>query len=25
MWFRVFFDLGIREQDFRGMVRSDGE
>jgi hypothetical protein len=25
MWFRVIFDLGIREQDWRGMVRSDGE
>ena len=25
MWFRVYFDLGIREQDWRGMVRSDGE
>lgn len=25
MWFRVYFDLGIREQDWRGMVRSDGQ
>lgn len=24
MWFRVYFDLGIREQDFRGMVKSVG-
>ena len=24
MWFRVYFDLGIREQDWRGMVKSDG-
>lgn len=24
MWFRVYFDLGIREQDYRGMVRSVG-
>jgi len=23
-WFRVYFDLGIREQDFRGMVKSNG-
>jgi hypothetical protein len=25
MWFRVYFDLGIREQDWRGMVKSDGK
>lgn len=25
MWFRVYFDLGIREQDWRGLVKSDGE
>ena len=25
MWFRVYFDLGIREQDWRGMVKSDGQ
>jgi hypothetical protein len=25
MWFRVYFDLGVREQDWRGMVRSNGE
>lgn len=24
MWFRVFFDLGIREQDHRGMVKANG-
>lgn len=24
MWFRVFFDIGIREQDHRGMVKSNG-
>jgi len=24
LWFRVYFDLGIREQDFRGMVKSNG-
>ena len=24
MWFRVYFDLGIREQDHRGMVKSNG-
>ena len=24
MWFRVYFDLGVREQDFRGMVQSNG-
>lgn len=24
MWFRVFFDVGVREQDFRGMVKSAG-
>jgi len=25
MWFRVYFDLGIREQDFRGVVKSAGQ
>ena len=25
MWFRVYFDLGVREQDFRGMVKGAGE
>ena len=25
LWFRVFFDLGVREQDHRGMVRSAGQ
>jgi hypothetical protein len=24
LWFRVYFDLGVREQDFRGMVKSAG-
>lgn len=24
MWFRVFFDVGIREQDHRGMVKANG-
>lgn len=24
MWFRVYFDLGVREQDFRGMVKAIG-
>ncbi|MFI4912441.1 MAG: hypothetical protein ACIAQZ_12310 [Sedimentisphaeraceae bacterium JB056] len=24
MWFRVYFDLGIREQDHRGVVKSNG-
>lgn len=24
IWFRVYFDLGIREQDFRGMVKANG-
>lgn len=24
MWFRVYFDLGVREQDFRGMVKANG-
>ena len=24
LWFRVYFDLGVREQDYRGMVRSAG-
>ena len=24
IWFRVYFDLGVREQDFRGMVKSNG-
>ena len=25
LWFRVYFDLGVREQDFRGMIKSSGE
>ncbi len=25
MWFRVYFDLGVREQDFRGMVKANGQ
>ena len=25
LWFRVYFDLGVREQDHRGMVRSAGQ
>ena len=24
IWFRVYFDVGIREQDHRGMVKSNG-
>lgn len=24
VWFRVYFDVGIREQDHRGMVKSNG-
>ena len=24
IWFRVFFDIGIREQDHRGMVKATG-
>lgn len=24
MWFRVYFDVGVREQDHRGMVKSTG-
>ena len=24
MWFRVYFDIGIREQDHRGMVKANG-
>ena len=24
IWFRVYFDVGIREQDHRGMVRANG-
>ncbi len=24
MWFRVYFDVGVREQDFRGMVKANG-
>jgi hypothetical protein len=24
MWFRVYFDLGVREQDYRGMVKANG-
>ena len=23
-WFRVYFDIGVREQDFRGMLKSNG-
>ncbi|MFH1496814.1 MAG: Mu-like prophage major head subunit gpT family protein [Verrucomicrobiota bacterium] len=25
IWFRVYFDLGVREQDFRGMCKFKGE
>ena len=25
MWFRVYFDLGIREQDYRGFVKAVGD
>ena len=25
LWFRVFFDIGIREQDHRGMVKANGQ
>jgi outer membrane biosynthesis protein TonB len=25
LWFRVYFDLGVREQDFRGMVKANGQ
>jgi len=25
LWFRVYFDLGVREQDHRGMVKSNGQ
>jgi phage head maturation protease len=25
LWFRVYFDLGVREQDYRGMVCSSGQ
>ncbi|OQA85073.1 MAG: Caudovirus prohead protease [Lentisphaerae bacterium ADurb.Bin242] len=25
LWFRVYFDLGVREQDHRGMVKSVGQ
>lgn len=25
MWFRVYFDVGVREQDFRGMVKANGQ
>ena len=25
IWFRVFFDIGIREQDHRGMVKANGQ
>ncbi|MDD5600125.1 MAG: hypothetical protein PHV82_19425, partial [Victivallaceae bacterium] len=24
LWFRVYFDLGVREQDHRGMVKAIG-
>lgn len=24
MWFRVYFDVGVREQDFRGIVKANG-
>lgn len=24
MWFRVFFDVGVREQDHRGIVKANG-
>ena len=24
VWFRVYFDIGIREQDHRGMVKATG-
>lgn len=24
IWFRVYFDIGVREQDFRGMVKAKG-
>ena len=24
LWFRVYFDLGVREQDHRGMVKANG-
>jgi hypothetical protein len=24
MWFRVYFDLGVREQDHRGMLKANG-
>ena len=24
IWFRVFFDIGIREQDHRGMIKANG-
>ncbi len=25
LWFRVYFDLGVREQDYRGMIKSNGK
>ena len=25
MWFRVYFDVGVREQDHRGMVKANGQ
>lgn len=25
LWFRVYFDVGVREQDHRGMVRANGQ
>ena len=24
IWFRVYFDVGIREQDHRGMLKANG-
>ena len=24
LWFRVYFDIGVREQDHRGMVKANG-
>ena len=25
VWFRVYFDVGVREQDHRGMVKANGQ
>ena len=25
LWFRVYFDVGVREQDHRGMVKANGQ